>query len=68
MRSVWRTKTTLAVYVVVDCPGKLIKVQTRESKQVIHELVEEVKKEKKPAIHRDLPSSHSKKLVFSLLV
>jgi hypothetical protein len=34
MSSVWRTKTTLSVYVVVDCPGKLIKVQTRESKQV----------------------------------
>ncbi|KAH9569964.1 hypothetical protein CY35_02G016300 [Sphagnum magellanicum] len=52
-----------AICMTPDCPGKLIKVQTRESKQVIHELVEEVKKEKKPAIHRDLPFSHSKKLV-----
>ncbi|CAK9870479.1 unnamed protein product [Sphagnum jensenii] len=52
-----------AICMTPDCPGKLIKVQTRESKQVIHELVEEVKKEKKPAIHRDLPSSHSKKMV-----
>ncbi|CAK9267810.1 unnamed protein product [Sphagnum jensenii] len=52
-----------AICMTPDCPGKLIKVQTRKSKQVIHELVEEVKKEKKPAIHRDLPSSHSKKMV-----
>jgi hypothetical protein len=45
-----------------DCPGKLIKVQTRERKQVIHELVEELKNEKKPAAQRDLPSSQSKRL------
>jgi hypothetical protein len=50
-----------------DCPGKLIKVQTRERKQVIHELVEELKNEKKPAAQRDLPSSQSKRLVFFLL-